>query len=193
MNVLAIKIFIDQGHNPSGPNTGAEGFGLIEEEINYNVGIYLANLLNNDPRFEARTSRTSPTEVLGTTNASSLAIRVNMANQWPADYFLSIHCNANVNPAINGTEAYVFEVNTQSYYLAQHIVIGIVNRVGTKDNLVRTNPTLYVLRRTTMPSVLIELAYLTNPLDAEKLANNQFDFAYGIYTGLLSFFGLSPL
>ena len=35
---MAIKIFIDQGHNPSGPNTGAEGFGLKEQDITYQVG-----------------------------------------------------------------------------------------------------------------------------------------------------------
>lgn len=71
---MAIKIFIDQGHNPTGyHNTGARGNGLIEEDINFQVGIYLANLLENDPRFEVRLSRPTPTTVLGTTNASSLA------------------------------------------------------------------------------------------------------------------------
>jgi N-acetylmuramoyl-L-alanine amidase len=58
---LAIKIFIDQGHNPRGAvNAGAEANGVNEGEVNYNVGIYLAQMLNNDPRFEARTSRISP-------------------------------------------------------------------------------------------------------------------------------------
>lgn len=47
---MAIRIFIDQGHNPSGPNTGAEGNGLIEQDITYTVGLYLAELLSADPR-----------------------------------------------------------------------------------------------------------------------------------------------
>ena len=46
---MAIRIFIDQGHNPSGPNTGAEGNGLIEQDITYTVGLYLAELLSADP------------------------------------------------------------------------------------------------------------------------------------------------
>ena len=45
-----------------------------------------------------------------------------MANSWPADYFISIHANANVNPAINGTEGYIFQFNTQAHWLAQNIV-----------------------------------------------------------------------
>lgn len=190
---MAIKIFIDQGHNPQGFNAGAEGFGLREQDITYQVGIYLANILNEDPRFEARTSRTSPEQVLGYSNTSSLAERVRLANTWPADYFLSIHCNSNVNPNINGTECYVYENYSQSYYLAERILLSIVSRVGTFNNGVRINPSLYVLRRTNMPAVLIELAYLSNASDAELLETRQYDFAYAIYEGLLSYFGLSPL
>ena len=116
-----------------------------------------------------------------------------MANSWPADYFLSIHCNSNTNPAINGSEMYVYRINTQSYWLAQHILNAVVERVGTRDNGVRINPSLYVLRRTTMPAVLVELAYLSNTSDAEKLRDDQRGFAWGIYNGLLSYFGFSPL
>lgn len=54
---MAIRIFIDQGHNPSGHNAGAEGNGLREQDVTYNVGIYLASLLNDDVRFQARVSR----------------------------------------------------------------------------------------------------------------------------------------
>ena len=130
---MAIRIFIDPGHNPTGnPNTGAEGNGLVEQDVNFTVSMYLADLLRADGRFAVRLSRNTPTESLGTSNATSLAARVNLANSWPADYFVSIHCNSNVNPAINGSEVYVYQQNTQSYWLAQHVLRGIVERVGTR-------------------------------------------------------------
>lgn len=185
---MAIKIFIDQGHNPSGVNAGAEAFGLREQDINYNVGIYLRDFLNADSRFEARTSRNTPEETLGFDNNSSLAARVEMANSWPADYFISIHTNANVNPAINGSEAYIFQFNTQAHWLAQSIVQAIVDYVGTNYNGIRT-ANFYVLRNTNMPSVLVELAYLTNWADNQLLLNNQYDFAWAIYQGMLRYFG----
>ena len=119
---MPIRVFIDQGHNPSGANAGAEGYGLREQDITYAVGMDLARLLNGDPRFTARVSRTTPTESLGASNAASLQRRVYLANSWPADYFVSIHCNANTNPAINGTEVYVYQQNTQAYWLAQHVL-----------------------------------------------------------------------
>lgn len=186
---MAIKIFIDQGHNPGTINAGASGNGLIESEITYNVGIYLAEMLESDCRFEVMTSRTYPEQVLGTNTPTSLATRVDMANAWPADYFISIHANYNENPAINGSEVYVYKELNKAYYLAEDVLNGIVQLVGTKDNLVRINPSLYVLRRTTMPAILVELAYISNPEDAEKLRNDQYTFAEGMYLGILRYFG----
>ena len=187
---MPIRIYIDQGHNPYGFNAGAEGFGLREQDITYLVGAYLANILNADSRFTAITSRTSPDEILVYDTNSSLRTRTEQANQWGADYFLSIHTNANTNPAINGTECYVYSQNNPAFYLAEDIVSQIVRRVGTKDNGVYVRPSLYVLRRTQMPSVLVELAYLTNYEDFVLLTTMQYQFAYGIYNGILNFLGL---
>lgn len=190
---MAIRIFIDQGHNPYGFNAGAEGFGLREQDITYLVGAYLSDILNADPRFDATTSRKNPEEILGYSNSSSLQQRVDMANVWNADYFLSIHVNANVNPAINGTEAYVYQLDSEAYYMGIDIVNAIVRRLGTKNNGVYARPSLYVLRRTSMPAVLIELAYITNYEDALLLSTEQYSFAYAIYAGLLNYFNLPPL
>lgn len=189
---MAIKIFIDQGHNPSGNfNSGAEANGVTEAEVNYQVGIYLANLLNSDPRFEARVSRPTPTTILGTTNTTSLAERVRLANQWPANYFISLHCNSNPNPAINGTEVYIYRYNTQANWLAEDVMDGITRAVGTKNNGIFERPSLYVLARTHMTSILIEMAYVTNVSDAQKLRDNQYQFAQGIYNGILKYFGFA--
>lgn len=190
---MPIRIFVDQGHNPYGFNAGAEGFGLREQDITYIVGAYLADLLTADPRFVVAVSRQTPTEVLGYSNASSLRQRVEMANAWNADYFISIHTNANNNPAVNGTEGYVYSLDLPVAGLAADIVAEIVRRVGTKNNGVIANPALYVLRRTNMPAVLVELAYITNYEDAMLLSSAQYQFAYGIYVGLLNYLGLPQI
>lgn len=189
---MAIKIFIDQGHNPSGYfNSGAEANGVTESEVNYQVGIYLRDLLNADPRFEARVSRPTPDTILGTNNTTSLAARVRMANEWPANYFISIHCNSNPNPAINGTEVYINRYFTQANWLAENVMEGVTETVGTKNNGIRENPSLYVLARTNMTAILVELGYLTNINDVVKLRDNPYGFAYGIYVGILRYFGFA--
>ena len=98
---MTIKIFVDAGHNPGVINAGASVNGVLEADINFNVSKYLGDILQLDNRFEVMLSRNSITEVLGNDRNSSLQARVNMANNWPADYFLSIHCNYNNNSNIN--------------------------------------------------------------------------------------------
>lgn len=91
-------------------------------------------------------SRPTPQTTLGYSNTSSLRERVTQANNWPADYFISIHANASENPDINGTEAYVSSTDSAAWYLAQNIVTEIVRRTSTKYNGVFSRPSLYVLK-----------------------------------------------
>lgn len=135
-------------------------------------------------------SRPTPQTTLGYSNTSSLRERVTQANNWPADYFISIHANASENPDINGTEAYVSSTDSAAWYLAQNIVTEIVRRTSTKYNGVFSRPSLYVLKNTKMPAVLVELGYITNYEDNQRMINEPYQFAYGIYVGLLNYLGL---
>ena len=190
---MAIRIFIDQGHNPAGFNAGAEGFGAREQDITYQVGQYLYNILSEDYRFTAKLSRPTPETALGYNNTSSLRERVTQANNWPADYFISIHANASENPDANGSEVYVMESYTTAWYLALNVLAEIVRRLGTKYNGVFINPSLYVLRNTRMPAILVELAYITNYEDNQRMLQEPYQFAYGIYVGLLNYLGLPQI
>ncbi|MDO4731836.1 MAG: N-acetylmuramoyl-L-alanine amidase [Clostridia bacterium] len=189
---MPIKIFIDPGHNPK-TNAGAEGFGFTEQDITYDIGNILYDLLKGDYRFEVMISRKSKDEVIATNQSTSLINRVEQANKFDADYFLSIHCNANENQNINGSEIYVYNRYTQAYYLAEIILKEITENLKTKNNGVKINKSFYVLRKTKMPALLIELAYITNYEDLKKLTANGFDFAFSIYLGLLSYFDLQKL
>lgn len=186
--ITIIKIYIDQGHNPEGINAGAEGNGMREQDINYEVGIYLAELLRENGNYDVRLSRPTPETTLGTSNATSLRARVDDANNWGADWFISIHTNAAENPAANGTEVYVYSRSSRAFPLAEDIQEEIVDRLGTRDLGVKENPSLYVLRRTNMPALLVELAFITNTADAELLRNERYMFAYAIYMGITDFF-----
>lgn len=190
---MSIRIYIDQGHNPAGINAGAEGFGVREQDINYQVGLSLYNILSEDYRFSAKLSRPTPETTLGYSNTSSLRERVTQANNWPADYFISIHANASENPDSNGSEVYVAESYTPAWYLALDVLAEIVRRVDTKYNGVFTNPSLYVLRNTKMPAILVELGYITNYEDNQLMLQNGYQFAYGIYVGLLNYLGLPQI
>lgn len=187
---MAIKIYIDQGHNPNPPNTGAEGNGLREQDITYEVGVRLAELLRQNGNFDVRLSRPTRETQLGNSNASSLRARVVDANSWGADYFVSIHTNASVQRSANGTEVLVYSQPSTSSNLAEDILRELTEITGLASRGVKSRPGLYVLRKTTMPAVLVELGFISNPSDAARMRDNPGLFARGIYEGILDFLNL---
>ena len=185
---MAIRIFIDQGHNPQNPNAGAEGNGLKEQDITYAVGQELARLLRANGNYEVALSRNRPDEILGSSNAESLAQRVRAANSFGADYFISIHTNASQYPSAKGSEAIVYNSQSPAIPLAESILQGLQTATGFPNRGVYSRPTLYVLRRTNMPAVLVEIGFITNAEEAALMENDPGQFAAGIYNGIRNYF-----
>ena len=188
---MPIKIYVDQGHNPSGFNTGAEGNGFYEQDLTFEIGRRLYALLDSNPEFTPRLSRPTADTILGTSNSTSLVARVNEANSWGADIFLSLHNNAAENPRASGNEALVYGPNqTVANGLAEEILEQLTLTTGLRNRGIVYRPGLYVLKETTMPAVLVEMGFISNPYDAELLAYSPNLFATGIYRGILAYYGL---
>ena len=187
---MAIRIYIDQGHNPVNPNAGAEGNGLREQNITYRIGVELAELLEADPDFEVRLSRPTAQTQLGNSLNSSLRARVQDANSWGADYFISLHTNASEIASATGTEAFVYARQGRAYGLAQDIVQSVTDVTGLPDRGTFVRSGLYVLRKTAMPAVLLEMGFITNPGDAALMNENPGLFAQGVYRGIRNYTGV---
>ena len=187
---MAIKIYLDQGHNPESPNSGAEWYGVREQDVTYAVGVELARLLGENGAFEVRLSRPTPETQLGTSNATSLAARVNGANAFGADLFLSLHTNASLDTSALGSEALVYEIPSSAANVARTILASLVRATGQRNRGVIARPGLYVLRRTNMPAVLLEMGFLSNPTEGARLASSPELYARGIYDGIVEYYGV---
>ena len=187
---MAIKIYIDQGHNPASPNAGAEGNGYVEQDITYEIGIRLYDLLRSNGNFDVRISRPTPETSLGNSNASSLRIRVDEANRFGADYFISLHTNASSNSSVSGSEALVYSEPSVASELGKDILLWLNRITGLRNRGIVERPGLYVLRKTRMPAVLVEMGFISNFGDANLMNNSPELFAEGIYNGILQYTGL---
>lgn len=121
--------------------------------------------------------------------ADELDARVMVGNKNKADAFIDIHANSFSDPKVGGTTTYYYQESAGSQLLAQNLQDSVIAANGLNDRSVQPAD-FYVLKRTMMPSSLIELAFLSNP-DEEKLLNlPQFQqkLAEGIVNGLASFF-----
>lgn len=108
------------------------------------------------------------------------------ANDWPADVFVSLHCNA-ANTQAQGTEVECYDSNGAGGRLAQCIQSQIVNSIGTVDRGVKEMPGLIVLKHTDMPACLVEMAFIDNDADAQLLVDQEDDFARAIARGITDY------
>lgn len=188
-----IRIYIDQGHNPAPyHNSGAEGNGLYEHDLTFIIGCALAELLQNDGRFEVCLSRPNKSVVLGTDNTTSNQARVEGAANFGADYLISLHTNAYEDGSANGIEVYTTGEGTESYIFGNSLLEGMVASTGLRKRGMKENADLYILKNATMPAALLEMGFISNSGDAAVLAEHPELFAEGIYDGLLDYFGLLP-
>ncbi|MBQ7391539.1 MAG: N-acetylmuramoyl-L-alanine amidase, partial [Clostridia bacterium] len=188
--------YIDQGHNPFSPthppswNTGAsnEELGLYEQDLTYEIGILLAELLAQDDRFEVRLSRPTADTILGTDNDSALDARVNDAEAWGADYFISLHINSDENPSASGIEAYHATNDILGKDFGTVLLNGLVEITGLRNRGMKPPTDFRVLKNTTMPATLLEMGFISNEGDAKLLDESPELFAQGIYNGIKSYF-----
>ena len=108
------------------------------------------------------------------------------ANNWGANLFVSIHCNA-FNTIAQGTETLTYPTDNEGKKLAECIQRQIVDTFGTVDRGVKTRTDLAVLNGTDMPAVLVELAFIDNNEDAILLRDRQDDFARAVARGVTDY------
>ena len=161
------KIFIDPGHG--GKDPGASGNGLQEKDIVLDLSLELADRLKSYD-CQVKLSRDKDVYV-------SLADRTNAANAWKADLFFSIHVNGHTNAGANGYEDFTYPVvgaTTANIRKELHPHIAKVWTDAGRANRGMKTANFQVLRETTMPAVLVELGFISNPQDASLLKQPAF-------------------
>ena len=186
--IKKIKIYIDQGHNPHSWNTGAHGNGLKEEDLTFEIGILLAELLAQDERFEVRLSRPTANTLLGTDNDSALDARINDAEEWGADYFISLHINSFTTSSVNGVEMCYAPDDVVGKELGMVLIDSLAESTGLNKRIEKARDNLRVLTNTTMPATLLEMGFISNEDDAKLLDESPELFAQGVYNGILNYF-----
>jgi N-acetylmuramoyl-L-alanine amidase len=117
----------------------------------------------------------------------SLPGRVAMAERANADVFVSIHANsAGANrPEVSGLETYHYE---SGLTLARIVHSKILQSLNVRDRNVR-KARFYVLRKTSMPSILVETGFITGREDVANLTNSTYQnqMAEAIAQGIIQY------
>ena len=176
------KFYIDAGHGGSDP--GAVGGNWLKESaVNLAVAKHLkAELIRNG--HTVKMSR--ETDVYKT-----LKQRTDEANEWGADFVVSLHCNSATTTTAQGTETFVYKTSGSAPKLAGCVQLQMVKAFGTKNRYVKEK-NLAMVRDTKAPAILCEMAFISNASDRAKLTGeaNQKKWAVVICKGICDYLNI---
>ncbi|AFY70366.1 cell wall hydrolase/autolysin [Thalassoporum mexicanum PCC 7367] len=158
-------IVIDPGHG--GRDPGAVGNGINEKIIMLPLSQRLGQVLQQ-MGYSVVYTRTSDIEL-------DLEPRVQLAERVRGDVFVSLHANsvASRSATVTGIETYYAPGSTRGRRLAALVHSQVIAATGAVDRRVRS-ARFYVLRRTSMPAILVETGFVTNPGDAARLRDPNY-------------------
>ncbi|MTJ49849.1 N-acetylmuramoyl-L-alanine amidase [Dolichospermum sp. UHCC 0259] len=173
-----VLVVIDPGHG--GKDSGAPGLGgLLEKDVVLPISTKLARILEENG-----------IQVVLTRDADffvELKGRVDIAKRVNGTLFVSIHANAVGNrPDVNGLEVYYYN---SGYALADTVRQAILQNISTLKNRGTRKARFYVLRKNTMPAILVETGYMTGREDNPRLGSPEYQslMAEGIANGILNY------
>jgi len=169
------KVMIDPGHG--GSDSGAIGNGLYEKDLTLEISKKVKSYIDRYYNISTKMTRTNDTYV-------SLKQRTDIANQWQADLFLSIHVNAGGG---SGYEDYIHNsltpfrsapkqdeiTSAEAQKTIRNEINAVLKKYKVRDRGAKA-ANFHVLRESKMPAVLLEIMFIDTKKDADLLKNNSF-------------------
>ena len=184
--IAAKTIVIDPGHG--GSDSGMADNGVIEAEV---VAAIADRIKGKLVAFGATVVLTRP---IHRPHSPSEQERAELANEVGADLVISLHCDGATSDSAEGIAAFHYGApgrgsSPAGERAAQRIHDAVIESTGAADCHIHGR-TWDILRLTKMTAVRIDIGYLTNPLEAERLADPGYQekVAAGITAGVVKFF-----
>ncbi|MFS0562219.1 N-acetylmuramoyl-L-alanine amidase [Terribacillus sp. 179-K 1B1 HS] len=172
------RIIIDPGHG--GKDPGAIGNDTMEKNVALTISEKLQQrLLTNG--YDVKMTRSDDIFI-------PLSERATISNNWGADLFVSVHANSAATSSAKGLESYYYGASSSGKKLASSIQTALASNTNN-ENRGTHSADFYVLRHTSMPAVLVETGFISNPADAALLndSNYQNEVADSIAEGIKAF------
>jgi len=165
-------ICLDPGHGGSDPGAVNRSLGLMEKEVTLDICLRLAKILRARG-WNVVMTRDDDRDVswAGSSAREELGARCKIANDMGADVFVSVHCNASVSAAVNGTSVHAYK--RSDHVLAQELHAPVVSASGRPNRGIQKDR-FYVLAHSKMPAILIETAFLSNPEEGRLLGSPDY-------------------
>ena len=188
------KVVIDAGHG--GFDSGKVGVGsVLEKDINLQIAQKVQKELE-DHKIETVMTRRSDQGLYDENEENKkqqdMKKRCDLMNQSGADLAVSIHQNSYTQESVYGPQVFYYETSVKGKELAEDLQETMNQRLQiARPRTVKGNTTYYILKKTQIPTVIVECGFLSNPQEAEKLCQEDYqeEVAQAICDGILQFLG----
>ena len=175
-----ITIVLDAGHG--GEDGGCEGHGLIEKDLNLDIVMRLSSLLKE---HGINVILTRDTDILlydvnsdyrGQKKAQDVRKRLEIAKNQENPVLISIHMNYFAQTRYSGLQVWYSKNDARSKILANLIQTEVKSSLQPENKRVTKEATssIFLLHNASFPAVLIECGFLSNPQEAQNLADEKY-------------------
>ncbi len=187
-----MKVVIDPGHG--GDDPGKVGVnGQKEKDINLQIAGILRTLLENEG-VEVIMTRTEDCGLsagnAGNNKVEDLKKRLAILEDTKPILAVSIHQNSYRDPAVYGPQVFFYTTSVTGEKIATILQNSLNTYLDVKRPRVQKgNSTYYILKKTTVPTVIAECGFLSNPEEAAKLANEEYQnlVAQALFDGIADY------
>ncbi len=187
-------ILIDPGHG--GPDGGAESHGVVEKDIALSVSLKLRDYLQEQGALVLMTREidkdlaSKDTRGYSKRKTEDLKKRLKYINDSEVDFFISVHLNSIPSSKWSGAQTFYSTRLDKNEKAAKFIQAELVRNLDNTTRKAKTIDHVYILNYAKKPGVLVEIGFLSNPVEREKLrkSNYQKKVAASIYNGVLRYF-----
>ena len=175
-----MKWYLDFGHG--GKDSGAVGSNKTKESDSVlKIGLLVKSKLEAASEIVIATRETD--------KYYTLTERTTKANTNKCDYFVSLHFNSSTNTTAKGCEVWVYDENSKLYTLSKNLCTNLSKSLNTPNRGVKVSKQFSVLKNSKMPSLLIEIDFISNSQVESSLSSDSYiqTVANTISTTLLSF------
>ena len=190
LDLISKVIYIDPGHG--GPDPGSVYKNIYEKDINLEICKKLQTVLEDEGAIVYLTRYGDydlSKSYTGSRKKSDLNNRAKIINASGADIYISIHLNSISSSTWSGAQVFYDDVNKNNYEFAQLIQEQLKKDLKTNRE-VKEISTMLMNRKTTIPGILIEAGFLSNPNDRYLLQKSdyQYKIVESIKNGIIKYF-----
>lgn len=186
----SVTIVVDAGHG--GLDPGKVGINnALEKDINLAIALKLERNLKENG-INVVMTRTDDNGLYSESDSNKkvrdMKKRLSIIEEANPMLAVSIHQNSYPDPSVSGVQVFYYKDSAKSKAAAEIMQAQLIKSLKpVKERVAKDNSSYYLLKKTSVPIMIVECAFMSNPTEADLLIQDDYQekVAWAIYLGIM--------